>query len=104
MKPIYYYRVDLRTGDFEVSEVTDYEEKTLTNGKKYYRYKKGGSWHYVHLRDLDIFKSGRLYSFDQDKERAIKIILKTIDTKIDKTRKDLRKWMNARDGGVQDFP
>ena len=96
MRPIFKYTLDEKTGQINVLTITDYEEKVshpysaFPNGR-YWRYKRGTLF-YVYERDLDKFKSGHVYTFNNSINHARQIIYDAIEAKYRKSYSEVDRW------------
>ena len=94
MSALYCFKLNEETG--EVIKITispeEFEAKTWTNNKKYWRFKLNNQIMYCYEQNLDMFKNSKVYSFNDDIEAAKKIICQTISDRKTKAEKDLKRY------------
>lgn len=82
MQPLYRFKLNYETGEVTRLEITEYDLCQWANGEQYYRWQIMSNVHYCYIkRDLDKFKSKRLYSFNPDMENAREVIKQFISEK-----------------------
>lgn len=82
MQPLYRFKLDEETGEITRLEITDYDLFRWSNGEEYYRWQILSNGHYCYIKkDMDRYKSKRLYSFNPDIEHAREIIKQAINEK-----------------------
>ena len=82
MQPLYRFKLNYETGEVTRLEITEYDLCQWSNGEQYYRWQIMSNVHYCYInRDLDKYKSKRLYSFNPDFEHAREIIKENISAK-----------------------
>lgn len=91
-KSLFRFQFDEESGTIERIKIDDYVECRQINGQLYYKHKLLGVYHYCYLRDLDRYKSKRLYSFDPDYEHAREIIKECIQIKRIKVHEEYLKF------------
>ena len=88
-KPLYRFDLDTVTGEINKIKITNYEEgDTPNHSEYYYRYLENSQFRYCYIRDLDRFKSNRMYSFDEDFQHAFDIIFGQLCERCTKAYKD----------------
>lgn len=81
-KTLYKFVLDIETGTISTVKITNYKYQQYANGREFLRYCKNSTSYYCYLKtDLDTFKSGRVYSFSPDGERAKQIMIQALQDK-----------------------
>ena len=81
MKPLYCFKLDKETGEIEKIIIKNYEEGLWSNRKRYWRFRLTSQYQYCYEQDLDVFKTWKVYSFNDDIEAAKEIIHQAISDK-----------------------
>lgn len=92
MDSIYKFTLIEDTGEIVKTEISQYERKCWSNKDVYYRYKGKSGLMYIYERQLDQFKSGRVYTFNPDENHAEQIIKVELLARKDKAQKELERW------------
>lgn len=86
---MYCFRLHKDTGEIEKREITEYSKRIWANRREYFKYQRKGNIYFAYKEDFDRCKNDRVYSFDDDAEKAKEIILKALEVKCVKARNDL---------------
>ena len=95
MDSIYKFTLIEDTGEIVKTEISQYERKCWSNNDVYYRYKGNCGVMYIYERQLDQFKSGRVYTFNPDENHAEQIIKAELLARKDKAQKELERWQTV---------
>lgn len=98
MKPLYYFKIDEKTGKITCQEITKYEEGRWTSNKMYYRWKgNSGASMYAYTNDLDRFKDWHVYTFNPDYDHAYEIIYDGLQEKLLAAEKTYKRFQRVFD-------
>lgn len=89
MNPLYCFRLHKDTGEIEKREITEYSKRMWDNRREYFKYQRKGNIYFAYREDFDRYKNDRVYSFDDDAEKAKEIILRALEVKCVKAQNDL---------------
>lgn len=89
---LYHFQLNEETGEVIRREITTYEAGVWTSQKMYWRYRYHGTMYYCYQSDLDRFKNGHVYSFDDSIPHARSIILTEIKKRRAKAKREYDRW------------
>lgn len=89
---LYLFKLDEDTGELIRREITVYELGSWTSNKIYWRYRYHGVMYYCYQSDLDRFKNGHMYSFNDDYRHAYGIICNDIKIRRAKAKTVYDRW------------
>ncbi len=93
MNPLYRFDFDEETGDITRLQIDEYTLQEWSTGNQFYRFKIKQSIKNCYIkRDLETYKSGRVYSFNPDIEHAKEIIKERISIKRIKAHEDYLRY------------
>lgn len=90
---LYKYVLNESTGQVSVQEISDYEKGKWADREPYFRIQTGRyNYCYCYQKDLDRYRDGHVYSFDNDVAKAIRIIKEAVELRRDKYKKEYDRW------------
>ena len=101
MDTLYLFRLDENTGKLTriaIPQKADtyragaYEKIHWGVSKQYYKYTMHGTTYYTDPNDIDKFKNWRVYSFNSDKEHAMKIIQSSLQERQQKAYEEYSRY------------
>ena len=91
-KPLYYFKVDEKTGKITRYEITAYEEGNMVSGKRFYRWKGISCIMYAYSNDLDRYKDWHIYTFNPDYDNVYEIIIEALQEKLKAAEKTYKRF------------
>ncbi len=88
-KPLYVYRLDRETGIIEDYELTEYQ---TYRDEVSYRLPDSTNVFFTKFKDFDKAKSGKVVSWEMDKETATKMLLDDLYDKRNKSYEDYSRY------------
>lgn len=93
VRPLFFYKLNVDTGEINKTYIYSYEEGKFTNGKKFYRWKgNNGMTYYCYSTDVDRAKDWRLYTFTDNDSRARQLLEQYVREKYEKYEKEARRF------------
>lgn len=92
MQPLFHFKLNEETGEVIKREITNYKGDIWNYKNMYWRYRHNGVWYYCYESDLDRFKNGHVYSFNDDIRHARSIILQDVKLRRAKAHREYEKW------------
>lgn len=93
-EPLYLFKLNEETGEVKKYTITDYEDGRAhwSSNLAFRSYKISGTRYYCYDTDLDMFKNGRVYSWDDSIEHARSIMATSIKKRRAKANREYKKW------------
>jgi len=93
---LYKYVLNESTGEISVEKITTYEKGRWSDRKPYYRIRTGRyNYCYCYEKDLDRYRDGHVYSFNDDVQKASSTIIDAVRLRRDKYKKEYDRWSNV---------
>ena len=93
VRPLFFYKLDVDTGEINKIYIYRYDEGKFTNGKGFYRWKgSNGMTYYCYSTDVDRAKDWRLYTFTDNDSRARQLLEQYVREKYEKYEKEAKRF------------
>lgn len=102
MDTLYRFKLDTETGLIDVSEIKDYNIKKDSRFT-YYQYRGKSCTNWVKSKNIDKMFCNQVYTFNPDKEHAIKIMFDGLTDKINNALSIYKKADKLRDNLIHNY-